>query len=486
INFYKPEIVKKPALYIYPEKDSNVEVKLNPMGKIIKTIPKYKEIWKVKVSKDGLIDGKYIYLFYEAELFFPVNPPAEGWVIPYSELKNWFEIHLPKIGLNVRETKDFMDYWLKSLEPAKYYIVKILDREWVNKNLALEIKPEPKKFLRLIFYFEPTEREVTLREPKIEPFIRDGFTAVEWGGIVKESKKSDINAEMLSVIDTNLLTEFSSNQQNTGIEILKELTISEKTISIRVRSGGCTGKDNIKPYIMTFLDQEKNTPVCELTFVRTTPDFCKAFFPEGINIVYDIEKDLKIKSPCIIKVTNPVFTENIIKWFTIFGKEEKPVAVDTDKALEEYALKLNLLSSTLKAIEMEIQKYEKSTHPDKKEKIAYLKKELNKFKNMKPEEYVLEGKEQEKDLLNPSFGPLMPPIKKEVEVIVKDRLSTGSMLEVVGMTRSGPFYHVAGMVGELENLPKGRYKLEIYLVYKREYFGFIPNYYVYISKLFNK
>ncbi len=480
---YRSTFVKKPALYLYPAKDIAIEVNLNPLGKITKTIPEYKNLWKVNVTKEGLIDGKYNYLFYEVKLFFPVNPPAEGWVVPYSELQNWFKEYLPKLGLNERETKDFMNYWLKALEPAKYYIVKLFDRAWIDKNLALEINPEPKKFLRLIFYFEPTDAKLALKEPKIELFTREGFTAVEWGGIVKESKKADIEAETLSVIDTYLLKEFSNEQQKTGIEILKELAIGEKKISIRVRTGGCTGKDNIKPYIMTFLDQEKNIPVCEITFVRTSPDFCKAFFPEGINIVYDIEKDLKIKGPCIIKVNNPIFTENLIKWFTIFGKEEMPVAVDTDKALEEYALKLNLISSTIKAMEMEIQRYEQSSHSDKEEKIAYLKNELKKFKNMKPEEYVSERKEQEKDPFDTSFGPLMPPIKKEVEVIVKDRLSIGSMLEIVGMTKSGPFYHVAGVSGELEKLPKGRYKLEIFLVYKREYFGFIPNYYVYINKV---
>jgi hypothetical protein len=52
------------------------------------------------------------------------------------------------------------------------------------------------------------------------------------------------------------------------------------------------------------------------------------------------------------------------------------------------------------------------------------------------------------------------------------------------MTKSGPFYHIAGIKGDDYSVLKvgKRYRVEIYLLYKREYFGFIPNYYVYIAE----
>ncbi|ACD67025.1 hypothetical protein SYO3AOP1_1423 [Sulfurihydrogenibium sp. YO3AOP1] len=51
------------------------------------------------------------------------------------------------------------------------------------------------------------------------------------------------------------------------------------------------------------------------------------------------------------------------------------------------------------------------------------------------------------------------------------------------MTRSGPFYHVAGIRKDiLEKMKVGKtYKASLCLVYKREYFGFIPDYYVYLA-----
>jgi hypothetical protein len=52
------------------------------------------------------------------------------------------------------------------------------------------------------------------------------------------------------------------------------------------------------------------------------------------------------------------------------------------------------------------------------------------------------------------------------------------------MTRSGPFYHVAGIRGGDFSVfsPSTHYRLKLYLVYKREYFLAIPDYYVYIGE----
>ncbi|MGC8758282.1 MAG: hypothetical protein ACP5QX_07585, partial [Caldisericaceae bacterium] len=59
----------------------------------------------------------------------------------------------------------------------------------------------------------------------------------------------------------------------------------------------------------------------------------------------------------------------------------------------------------------------------------------------------------------------------------------GEILNIKGMTKSGPFYHIAGIrEGIFDSLKPGNiYETIICLVYKREYFGFIPDYYVYVA-----
>jgi hypothetical protein len=65
---------------------------------------------------------------------------------------------------------------------------------------------------------------------------------------------------------------------------------------------------------------------------------------------------------------------------------------------------------------------------------------------------------------------------------VTEPLSDGSLLDVQGATRSGPFYHLAGIKGGDYGVfkPGSTYTVELCLVYRREYFGFIGDYYVYV------
>lgn len=131
---------------------------------------------------------------------------------------------------------------------------------------------------------------------------------------------------------------------------------------------------------------------------------------------------------------------------------------------------------------MEIKRYEKSSRSDKEKKINYLKGELKKFKEMKPDSYELEGKHEDEPLIDfNKFGPLMPPIKRTIEVHITEPLKVGDLLSYKGMTKYGPLYHLVGINHKIaEGLGVGIYKATIYLVYKREYFGFINDYYVYL------
>ncbi len=156
-----------------------------------------------------------------------------------------------------------------------------------------------------------------------------------------------------------------------------------------------------------------------------------------------------------------------------------------EKVVEDQNLELRaeLINATLSAISMEIARYQRREDEQKEEKINYLKEMLDIFQNMKPEEYVLEGQGRMIELFNGEFGVLMPPELREVEIITPP-CEIGSILEVVGMTRSGPFYHVAGVRGNNfdEFKDRTRYRLKIYLVYKREYLWNIPDYYAYIAE----
>ncbi|WP_028841338.1 hypothetical protein [Thermodesulfobacterium hveragerdense] len=472
-------VVKKPAIYLYHEKPTGVKVNLNIKGTITDSIPEYKTGWEVRVTPDGKIDGKYDYLFYEAQLEETVKLLDEGWIVPYCNLENWFDEYLPQMGLNKKEIKDFKDYWLKALSPARYYIIKMVDREFLDKHLKLSITPEPQTLIRVILCFEAVDEYRDIKPPKLQPIERKGFTAVEWGGISKDP----------AISDTKTKFEYSFLAMDTGILVLRAVEVKEHRISIKVNTNGCTDKKTVKAEVNKTYKIDNQVPTYEVVFKRTVSDNCKAFLPEGTVLVYDLQEEFGLKMPYTMEIKNPVIPMVRDEPFFIFSnlyQQTGPINISIKVDLGTELLKKRLIDATIKAIKMEIERYKASQHPDKQQKIAYLENELKRFESMGTMDYKLTKPEQtSKDVLEVSnFGPLMPPVEREVEVIVTKPCDYGSILEVVGMTRSGPFYHIAGIQGDdLSILQPGKYKLKLYLVYKREYFGPIGNYYVFIDSV---
>ncbi|AAM73119.1 MAG TPA: hypothetical protein DEB17_09225 [Chlorobaculum sp.] len=190
-DFSHIQIVKKPALYLYPVRTTKIEVRLSPKGKVIRTIPDYNNRWRVTVQKDGMIDGQYHYLFYEAALDKKIELPRRGWSVRYGDLAGWFDSHLHEMGLNRAEAEDLKEYWLKNLPDSPYYTIRLIEPDVVNKRLGLKIHPKPDSELRVLLNFTPTEKPEKIKAPKLTSFRRKGFTAVEWGGILDDGRMAE-------------------------------------------------------------------------------------------------------------------------------------------------------------------------------------------------------------------------------------------------------------------------------------------------------
>ncbi len=176
-------VVKKPAIYLYPKVKQKVKVSLRINGKIIRSIPEYKNGWSVVAASSGIIDGKYDYLFYENSLKSK-ELQKNGWVKKGSEMRELFDEILPKLGLNDKEAKQFKEYWLKEFNASSFYEVKLLSRDFLDKNMSLNIKPKPDTLIRVIFNFKEIKEAYSLEEPKITTPKRDGFNVLEWGGLM--------------------------------------------------------------------------------------------------------------------------------------------------------------------------------------------------------------------------------------------------------------------------------------------------------------
>ena len=149
--------VDKPAIYIYPEEDSQFQVQLILRNgtKITESIPEYNSGWDLFVEKSGRIDNKYDYLFYEASIkIMPSRQVGTGWCISQKNLKNELNDLLLKIGLNKQETNEFLDYWLNRLQEYKYYKIYPVVNEQLDEFVELDIASQPKTIFRICFSFK--------------------------------------------------------------------------------------------------------------------------------------------------------------------------------------------------------------------------------------------------------------------------------------------------------------------------------------------
>ncbi len=178
----------KPVIYLYPEKEQEVNVKLDLDGKFTFTYPEYNNGWNVTAKPDGTIisDGKeYSYLFWEG--LMPTFKPdfKEGFVVKGSDSADFLRETLSQMGLTPKEYNEFIVYWAPKLQENEYNKIYFAEDDYTDKA-KLEINPKPDSILRVFMVYEKADENTVLPKQEIKPFERKGFTVVEWGGYLAE------------------------------------------------------------------------------------------------------------------------------------------------------------------------------------------------------------------------------------------------------------------------------------------------------------
>ena len=175
---------EKPVVYLYPEKEMEVKVQLDYDGKLVCTYPEYDNGWNVVAQPDGTLcdySGKtYSYLFWEGNTHATYDF-SKGFVVKGAETAEFLEEKLSEIGLNPKETNEFIVYWLPRMQENKYNLITFQTKAYTDVA-KLHITPEPDSILRVFMAYKELEAPIEIEEPVIAPFERKGFTVVEWGG----------------------------------------------------------------------------------------------------------------------------------------------------------------------------------------------------------------------------------------------------------------------------------------------------------------
>jgi hypothetical protein len=81
----------KPVIYLYPEKTTDVDVRVEPSGGFSVTEPAYVDGWRVTANPEGQLTERatgraYPYLFWEGRSNSVYQTPNRGWVVAKSEV----------------------------------------------------------------------------------------------------------------------------------------------------------------------------------------------------------------------------------------------------------------------------------------------------------------------------------------------------------------------------------------------------------------
>jgi len=180
------EGIKKPIIYLYPEQETEVTVKLKNPEKLACTYPKYENSWNVLAKPNGdLIDlntGRNLYALYWEGINTIKQNEEEGFIVKGEDTIAFLEEKLSILGLTEREANEFIMYWLPQMEPNEYNFIRFATIEEVNENMPLEIYPKPDNLIRVMMEWKPLVEIKEIPEQKLITPTRDGFTVVEWGG----------------------------------------------------------------------------------------------------------------------------------------------------------------------------------------------------------------------------------------------------------------------------------------------------------------
>ena len=175
---------EKPVIYLYPEAETDVTVRLDYAGDLTCTYPAYDGAWRVAAAPDGTLTDEsgqtYRYLYWEGTDNVQYDF-SEGFCVPGEETAAFLEDALAQLGLTRAEANEFIIYWLPQMEQNAYNLISF-QQETYTDSAKLTITPQPDTLLRVFMAWKPLTSAVEIAPQTLTAPERTGFTAVEWGG----------------------------------------------------------------------------------------------------------------------------------------------------------------------------------------------------------------------------------------------------------------------------------------------------------------
>ena len=104
------DVAEKPVIYLYPERTTEITVRLDYAGELTCTYPQYDDGWTVTAEPDGTLysDGReYSYLFWEGSADIEYDF-SRGFCVRGEDTLGFLLEALPALGLTPLEYNDFI------------------------------------------------------------------------------------------------------------------------------------------------------------------------------------------------------------------------------------------------------------------------------------------------------------------------------------------------------------------------------------------
>ncbi len=177
----------KPVVYLYPTVPTKVSVKVGADVKISE--PNYDKGWLVNAEPSGKLttmDGKHhdsLYWEGKGKGIYPVI--TEGIIAKKDNIEQTLRDNLNSLGLNAKESQDFIDFWLPKMPHTPYVRLTWFTTKQLDGLAPLYISPKPDSIIRVFLDFQGLDKPVNLPEQKLSSITRSGFTVIEWGGLLR-------------------------------------------------------------------------------------------------------------------------------------------------------------------------------------------------------------------------------------------------------------------------------------------------------------
>ena len=176
---------EKPVIYLYPEEETQVNVKLDYDGTLTSTYPSYENGWTVDAAPDGTLTDpstgrQYYCLYWEGETDAEYDF-STGFCVAGADTAAFLEDALADLGLTEQEANEFIIYWLPRMEGNAWNLISFQTTAYTD-SAVLTIDPVPDTLIRVFMAWQGLDEPVEIQPQSLTAPERIGFTAVEWGG----------------------------------------------------------------------------------------------------------------------------------------------------------------------------------------------------------------------------------------------------------------------------------------------------------------